>query len=357
MHMSDALLSPAVGAAGWLTAAGFAAYSAREVRRTPEASPPALMGVLGAFVFAAQMVNFSIPATGSSGHLGGGLLLAALLGPHAAFLVMTSVLTVQALLFADGGLLALGCNVTNLGVFTCFVAYPLAFRPLVGGQASPRRLTLAALVAAIVGLELGALAVVLETTASGISRLPFPSFAIFMLPIHLAIGVVEGVVTAGVVLYVRRARPDLVRRAPAMDRSLKPLLAAFAMAAALVGGALSWFASAHPDGLEWSAGRVSGSEELPVPAAGLHGALARWQHATSLLPDYSFGGPEAEGGAAEAAWPAPDPGTSVSGLVGGAIVLLISLGTGLGLGWARSRSKARGESDRDRSRDLAHPLP
>jgi cobalt/nickel transport system permease protein len=120
MHMSDALISPTVGAAGWLTAAGFAAYAGREVRRAPEASPPALMGVLGAFVFAAQMINFSIPATGSSWHLGGGLLLAALLGPHAAFLVMASVLAVQALLFADGGLLALGCNVINLGVCTFF---------------------------------------------------------------------------------------------------------------------------------------------------------------------------------------------------------------------------------------------
>ena len=81
-----------------------------------------LMGVLGAFVFAAQMVNFAIPGTGSSGHLGGGLLLAILLGPRAAFIVIASVLIVQALFFADGGLLALGCNVFNLGFFPAFVA-------------------------------------------------------------------------------------------------------------------------------------------------------------------------------------------------------------------------------------------
>ncbi len=77
-----------------------------------------LMGVLGAFIFAAQMINFTIPGTGSSGHLGGGMILAILLGPHAAFLVMASVLTVQALFFADGGLLALGCNIWNLGVLS-----------------------------------------------------------------------------------------------------------------------------------------------------------------------------------------------------------------------------------------------
>ena len=75
------------------------------------------MGVLGAFIFAAQMINFTIPATGSSGHLGGGLILTILLGPYAAFLTIASVLMVQALFFADGGLLALGCNIFNLGFF------------------------------------------------------------------------------------------------------------------------------------------------------------------------------------------------------------------------------------------------
>lgn len=357
MHMSDALISPTVGAAGWLTAAGFAAYSARAIRRAPDASPPALMGVLGAFVFAAQMINFTIPATGSSGHLGGGLLLAALLGPHAAFLVMASVLTVQALLFADGGLLALGCNIVNLGVFTCFVAYPFLFRSLVGGNASGRKLTVAALITAIVGLQLGAFGVVLETTASGISRLPFLSFVAFMQPIHLAIGIVEGFVTAGVVLYVWQARPDLVRGAPEKNRSLRPLLGTFAVVTVMVGGALSWFASTHPDGLEWSAGHVSGTEELPAPSDGIHGVLARLQSTTSLLPDYSFGSPAEGAESTEPAWPAPDPGTSVSGVLGGAIVLLVALGTGLVLRWARSRGKGGRSGDSDRPRDLAHPLP
>ena len=92
------------------------------------------MGMLGAFVFAAQMINFSIPGTGSSGHLGGALLLAILLGPHAAFVVVASVLTVQALFFADGGLLALGANLFNLGVLPCYLAYPLVYRPLAGNH-------------------------------------------------------------------------------------------------------------------------------------------------------------------------------------------------------------------------------
>ncbi len=91
-----------------------------------------LMGVAGAFVFAAQMLNFAIPGTGSSGHLGGALMLAILLGPEAAFLVMASILAVQALFFADGGLLALGANIFNLGFFPAFVAYPLIYRKIVG---------------------------------------------------------------------------------------------------------------------------------------------------------------------------------------------------------------------------------
>ena len=94
----------------WAASAGLLGWCARRVRQTADARLVPMMGVLGAFIFAAQMINFSIPGTGSSGHLGGGMILAILLGPYAAFLVTASVLAVQALFFADGGLLALGCN-------------------------------------------------------------------------------------------------------------------------------------------------------------------------------------------------------------------------------------------------------
>ncbi|MBN1605679.1 MAG: energy-coupling factor ABC transporter permease [Polyangiaceae bacterium] len=340
--MADALISPSVAGAGWILALAGLGHAARRVQRAPEAGRPALMGVLGAFVFAAQMINFSIPGTGSSGHLGGGLLLSVLLGPHAAFLVMASVLTVQALLFADGGLLALGCNIVNLGALTCFVAYPLLFLPLAGPGPTRVRLTLGALVAALVGLELGAFAVVLETTASGLSRLPFASFALFMLPIHAAIGVVEGLVTAGVVLYVWRARPDLVRvrhSAQRTERPLRTVLVGFAIAALLAGGVLSWFASTRPDGLEWSASHASGSEQLPAPAGRLHRLTARAQSVTSRLPDYSLG-PEPHATDANAShWPAPNAGTSASGLIGAGLTLLVALGVGLGLRVARFGGK------------------
>src|SRR5512139_172829 len=150
MHMADALLSPAVGA-GFLTVSGAAlALCARTLRTALDDHKVPLMGVLGAFVFAAQMINFTIPGTGSSGHLGGGLLLAILLGPPAAFLTIASVLVVQAFFFADGGLLALGTNVFNLGVFPCFVGLPL-FRALAGRRPSPGRMTAAAVAAAAAG--------------------------------------------------------------------------------------------------------------------------------------------------------------------------------------------------------------
>lgn len=333
MHMADALLSPAVGGVMWAASAATLACCARRVRARGDDYVVPLMGVLGAFVFAAQMINFAIPATGSSGHLGGGLLLAILLGPHAAFLVIASVLTVQALFFADGGLLALGANIFNLGVFPCFVAYPLVYRVLVGSGASDRRIAVAAVVAAVVGLQLGALGVVLQTVASDISSLPFSTFLLLMLPVHLAIGLVEGLATAAVVLFIRRAQPDLVDRdasAPdAASRSLRPLLASLLVATLLTGGALSWFASSQPDGLEWSIERAAGSAELPAPDTGLHGWLARLQERVAILPDYALPAPaHAAAPAAEAkedapAWPAVDAGTSLSGVVGGAITLAL----------------------------------
>src|SRR3954454_10905279 len=121
MHMADALLSPAVGGTMWAGTAASIAYCSNKVRNELDDRKVPLMGVLGAFLFAAQMINFSIPGTGSSGHLGGGILLAVLLGPHAGLLVISSVLFVQALFFADGGLLALGCNIFNMGVIPAFL--------------------------------------------------------------------------------------------------------------------------------------------------------------------------------------------------------------------------------------------
>lgn len=339
MHMADALISPAVGGTMWAATAGLIAYSAKKVKEEIDERKVPLMGVLGAFIFASQMINFSIPATGSSGHLGGGMILAILLGPYAAFLVMASVLTVQALFFADGGLLALGCNIFNLGFFPCFLVYPLIYRKIVGDYPTQRKIMLGSLIAAIIGLQLGAFGVVLETVFSGISELPFRTFVLLMQPIHLAIGIVEGLVTAAVVTFVWKARPEILSAAesstPIGQVDMKKVILGLVVAAAVVGGALSWFASSNPDGLEWAMFKTSGKEELESHET-VHTSLAGIQEKTAFLPDYGFkkgepageAEPEAE---AKTPWPAVDSGTSVSGLVGGALTLLIAVLIGLGL--------------------------
>lgn len=355
MHMADALISPVVGGTMWAATAGLTVYSARTLKQEIDDRKVPLMGVLGAFVFSAQMINFTIPATGSSGHLGGGMILSILLGPHAAFLVMASILTVQALFFADGGLLALGCNIFNLGFFPCFVAYPLIYKPIAGQTPTPGRIFAAASVSAVLGLQMGAFAVVLQTLFSGLTALPFGTFVLLMQPIHLAIGIVEGVVTALVVIFVWKARPEIVEMA---DRSravaagsLRGVLVGLLALAVITGGALSWFASGYPDGLEWAMFRTSGKEELEAAGGGVHSLLAHIQQKMAILPDYGFKTEEAqaaskEGSGQETAepapkesWPAVSAGTSVAGIVGSGITLAVAGLIGLGL---KGRRPSRG---------------
>lgn len=328
MHMADALISPAVGGTMWAAAAGLIAYCSNKVKDSLDESKVPLMGVLGAFIFAAQMINFSIPLTGSSGHLGGGMILAILLGPCEAFLVMASVLVVQALFFADGGLLALGCNIFNLGFFPCFIAYPFIYKKIVGDHPAEEKILAGSMIAAIIGLQLGSFGVVLETVFSGISQLPFKTFLLLMQPMHLAIGIMEGLVTAAVVTFVWKARPEILTAANRGkvegNIETKKVIIGLIIAAAIAGGVLSWFASSNPDGLEWAIFRTSGKEKLESYEYA-HKALAGIQEKTAFLPDYGFKKTKIEiesRSGASPSWPAVGTGTSVSGLVGGALTLL-----------------------------------
>ncbi len=330
MHMADALISPAVGGTMWVAAAGLIGYCSKKIKEDIDDSKIPLMGVIGAFIFAAQMINFTIPATGSSGHLGGGMILAILLGPYAAFLTMASVLTVQALFFADGGLLALGCNIFNLGFFPCFVAYPFIYKKIVKDGQSQKLIIAGATIAAIIGLQLGAFFVVLETLFSGISELPFGTFVLLVQPIHLAIGIVEGLTTAAVVIFVWKSRPEILQSSVSSQAdkgySIKRVLIGFVAATLITGCALSWFASAHPDGLEWAMFKTAGVEELKSPENGLHSSLTMIQEKTAFLPDYGFNSGEADHGEETTeAWPSVDPGTSMSGLVGGMLTFCLSV--------------------------------
>lgn len=327
MHMADALVSPAVGGAFWAVAAGTIAYCSARARKDLDDRKVPLMGVLGAFVFAAQMINFSIPATGSSGHLGGGLLLAILLGPSAAYLTITSVLIVQALFFADGGLLALGCNIFNLGLFPAFVAYPFIYKKLVGREPRQARMVIASIIAAVVALQLGSLGVVLQTVASGVSALPFKVFLFLMQPIHLGIGLVEGVVTALVISFIHQARPEVLesflQEKPSGNLPIRSLVVTFLVAAALIGGVLPWFASEHPDGLEWSIARITGSTELLETGHGEQTPLVKLQEKTVVFSDDTI--PAQDGRSEETAKATTTKllGSSLSGIIGGTLTLAI----------------------------------
>ena len=332
MHMADALLSPGIGGIMWAATAATTAYSARKVQSQLDNSKIPLMGVLGAFIFAAQMINFTIPGTGSSGHLGGGLLLAILIGPHAAFLTLSSVLTIQALFFADGGLLALGCNIFNLGFFPCFIAFPFIYKNIVTKKTDAKRLAIGTITAAIVGLQLGSFAVVLQTFFSGITSLPFTSFLLVMQPIHLAIGLAEGIATVGVVSFIWNARPEIIARAiNEQPRSNLPVRNAFFIllaATILIGGIFTWYASEHPDGLEWSIEKVTGSPKLENNDQPIHNSLEKIQEKTSLMPDYSFKKTINESASPKTSL-SEKTVTSIAGLLGGLIVMILSIFIGI----------------------------
>lgn len=326
MHMADALISPAVGGTMLAATVGVVAYSIKKTEKEMDEKKIPLMGVMGAFVFAAQMINFTIPGTGSSGHLGGGMLLAILLGPNAGFLAMASILLIQALFFGDGGLLAYGCNVFNLGFYTCFIAYPFIYKKIVGNKINTKKIFIGAMVASIIGLQLGAFSVVLETVLSGKTELPFQTFLLLMQPIHLGIGIVEGLVTSAVVAFVWKARPEIIDSVNTGKTigaiSTKKVITVLIILTLAVGGILSWFASANPDGLEWSIEKVTGTSELKSDNK-TNETLKNIQDKTAFLPDYTFKESSDKIAAQdkEEKWPAIDSGTTVSGIVGGALTL------------------------------------
>ena len=349
MHMADALISPVVGGAMWAATAGVAAYSIKKVQEDMDEKKIPLMGVAGAFVFAAQMINFSIPGTGSSGHLAGGILLAVLLGPFAGFLSMASVLLIQALFFADGGLLAYGCNVFNLGFYTCFLAYPFINKCFSKKGVTTKTISIASILSAVVSLQLGAFSVVLQTLFSGKTELPFGTFLFMMQPIHLAIGLVEGLVTAAVLIFVWKARPEILESTVSGKAiegvSLKKVLVMLTIAAVVIGGAFSWFSSESPDGLEWSILKTAGTTELETTSK-LNQSMAEIQNKIAIMPDYSFktsngeSHGEKEESTEQAAWPAVNAGTSVSGLVGGALTLALAVFMGLAIKLIKCKKKS-----------------
>lgn len=342
MHMADALLAPTVAATMYAASGIMAGVSIKNLRADHKIDKLPVMGVMAAFVFAGQMINYTIPGTGSSGHLCGGMMLSALLGPYAGFLSMIVILTIQCLFFADGGLMALGANIWNMAFYGCFVGYFLIYRPIMKGKFGSERVRLivASVAGCVVTLQLGAFSVCAETFASGITELPFGAFLALMQPIHLAIGLVEGLVTAAVLVFVHESRPQFLEVVGAGETTagrltVKKTVLALGIAVFVIGGIGSQFASGNPDGLEWSLFGNAGSgysenmgldEEAYGATSAAADKAAEIQEVTAFLPDYAF------------AFDGENPvGTSVSGLLGSAIVAVFAVGICFVGGFFRKR--------------------
>ncbi|MCL2159553.1 MAG: energy-coupling factor ABC transporter permease, partial [Oscillospiraceae bacterium] len=286
---------------------------------------------------AAQMVNFAVPATGSSGHIGGGILLCAMIGAFPALLSMSAVLVIQCLFFADGGLLALGCNIFNMGVVPCLLVYPLIFGPIVKKGMTIKRLTAASVAAVVVALQLGAFCVVLQTELSGITELPFATFLFLMQPVHLAIGVAEGAITAAVLCFVYKMRPEIMessfeRKAISGGVPMKKTIVALCAAALFVGVVLSMFSSGLPDGLEWATEKTieaAGTAEPEIKSAILKKA-ASIQQGIALMPDYDFKESQKE---------PPAAGAPIAGLVGGALCFCLAGASALAISAFKKKRK------------------
>ncbi|MDB9375664.1 energy-coupling factor ABC transporter permease [Nodularia sphaerocarpa] len=268
MHIPDGFLSvPVAAATGLVSAVALVVACGRSqedlgIRRAP------ILGLTTAFIFAAQMVNFPV-AGGTSGHLLGGTLAAIVLGsPWAGMLCITTVFIIQAVLFADGGITALGANILNAGVIAVCVGWVLTqtLQRLLGGAKA--RLPLAAGIAAGVSVVAASVACAIQLVLSGTAS------AAIVLPamtgVHILIGVGEGLITGGVLVYLAKARPDLL---PGEEQQFKGWLVPV-IAILLVAGVLSLVASGWPDGLERVAENVGFIDlaeqvrvEVPTPFA------------------------------------------------------------------------------------------
>jgi cobalt/nickel transport system permease protein len=247
LHIPDGFLSFAVSILCWVISAITISLAVSRSNKSLGERQVPLMGVMAAFIFAAQMINFPV-AGGTSGHLLGGALAAITLGPWAGMLVMTAVIAVQALLFQDGGLLVMGANILNMGLITAAIGYGL-YRGVSAGSRT-LKLTVAG-IAAWISVMAGALFTSLQLWLSGTSQLQVVIPA--MLTVHALIGVGEALITVAALGFILQTRPDLLgKNSESAKGSRGWVVAGVLIALAVV--LLSPLASADPDGLERVAG-------------------------------------------------------------------------------------------------------
>lgn len=257
MHIPDGFLSPGVALICWLVSIGLIGLAVKQATRNFEEKQIPLMGVMAAFIFAAQMINFPV-AGGTSGHLLGATLATFLLGPWAGMLIMTSVVIVQGLLFQDGGLLAMGANLLNMAFLTVFISMGiLNIRRKPGWKT---RLVLVGLAAWLSVLG-GALATTLQLWLSGTARLAMLLPA--MLGVHAVIGVGEALISMACLAFLFRTRPDLLEAG--QTTPFQPGWAIAGLGLSLLVIILAPWASIYPDGLERVAMKLGFSGQATVP--------------------------------------------------------------------------------------------
>jgi len=243
MHIPDGFLNFTVLSVFWIATVIFVGIAIHRSQKTLNQKQIPLMGIMAAFIFSAQMINFPV-AGGTSGHLMGGALAAIILGPWSGMLVMTSVIGLQALLFQDGGLLALGANIFNMGLITSLIGYGLYATTNKSGN----KLQLVIIgVAAWLSVEASALLAAGQIWLSNTSpaRIVFPA----MLSVHALIGIGEALITVAAFSFIRQVRPDLLNKQETQASSnLGWILVGSLISLGVV--FLAPFASTSPDGLE-----------------------------------------------------------------------------------------------------------
>lgn len=247
MHIPDGMLSMPVAVVADAGAIGLIGYAVSWVNRYFDQRKVVLMSVLSALIFALQMLNFSV-AAGTSGHFAGGAMAGIILGPWPASIVMTAVLFIQALVFKDGGIVALGANVINLGIIAPFLGY-FIYKSILKFSETKTTHVVAAFIAAWTSITVASLAAGLELWISGRAN-----FAMVMGSMgfwHAIIGIGEGLITAGLVGYLLAVRPDILDKVGQGARSSMKSVALVLFVIAVLAASFSFLASSHPDGLEF----------------------------------------------------------------------------------------------------------
>lgn len=291
MHMANELLSVPVAVGGFALSGVWLAAVCHKVKNGAVGSNAALMGIMGAFIFAAQMVNFKLPIMpGTSGHLVGAVLLSIILGPHLAMITLSSVVIIQCLIFQDGGILALGCNILNMVIVPVYIGH-FIYKNMTAGNSSRGRLYLASIIASVTALEAGAILVPFEVELSGVLSIPVLSFLATMAGVHLLVGIMEGLITAAVLVYIMSVRPQVIGfSGNGSSLSPKSFATVIMIITVVVAGGVSLIASDKPDGLEWSYAERPDQKDFKPIIENDDIVIAKadvFQAKYSFLPDYA----------------------------------------------------------------------